>query len=80
MQIELTLSVQATLPAALRRKFIVGSEELYPNDSLSLKKTVEKLVWGADRFPTGSNIVTAIKKEDKVSSKWVLICHALSIS
>lgn len=51
LQIELTLSVEATLPTKLRRKFIVGEELLYPNDTLSFGDKMEKAVWGADRFP-----------------------------
>ena len=68
MQIELTLSVEATLPIKLRRKFIIGQELLYPNYDLTLREKIEKLFWGADRFPTGCAIANAVKKEENVSS------------
>ena len=75
LQIELTLSVEATLPTKLRRKFIIGQELLFPNEDLSLWEKIEKAVWGTDRFPTGGVIANAVKKEDSVSLLWYVPMH-----
>ena len=72
LQIQLILSVDAILPAKLRRKFIVGEEWVYPNEDLSLMEKLQKKLKFRAALPKGIEISEVLKRED-VSTHTVLL-------
>ena len=50
------LTVEELLPKRIRRRFICGYKEVYPNQDLSWRKKFKFTVWGGDRYDTRSSI------------------------
>ena len=50
------LTVEELLPRKLRRRFITGYKEVYPNRKLSWRKKFLFIVWGGDRYDTRTSI------------------------
>ena len=57
---ELVLSVEEFLPVGLRRFFIVGSREVFPNRELSRWKRFRNYMWGGEKFDSSEKINNAI--------------------
>ena len=60
LQVELALSVEELLPTRLRRHFIIGGQEVLPNQAIGPIETLRHKVFGSDRFDSAENISEAL--------------------
>ena len=60
LQVELALNVEELLPTRLRRHFIIGGLDVWPNESINPLKALRRKLVGADRYDSAENINEAL--------------------
>ena len=61
VQVELVLTFEELLPTKLRRRFVTGRKEVYPNKKPSIKKRLQHLFWAGEPYDTRTSINSALR-------------------
>lgn len=61
MQVELVLTFEELLPTKLRRLFVTGRKEIYPNKKPSFMKQIQDFFWAGEPYDTRSSIRLAVR-------------------
>ena len=61
VQVELVLTFEELLPTKLRRRFVTGRKEVYPNKKPSIKKQLQHLFWAVEPYDTRTSISSALR-------------------
>ena len=55
------LTFEELLPTKLRRRFVTGRKEVYPNKKPSIKKQLQHLFWAGEPYDTRASINSALR-------------------
>lgn len=62
------LTVEELLPQKLRRRYITGYREIFPNQKLSWSKKIQFIIWGGERYDTRASIGKVVHPHEVCTS------------